>query len=87
MRPQAGQVEGSEQTLLLHLEHKYPPLVGREWHAHRLFAASTIREGKPIISRLLLPATSSSLSSLPSNPVLLLAAVTGGVVVRMISSR
>ena len=75
VRPHAGHCVGSEQTLLLQREQRYPPRVGREWHAHSVGLGSTIRLGKPIMRRLLLTPPAAEWG------------VVGGVVARMSRSR
>lgn len=81
VRPQAGQVVGSEQTFEEQREQLYPPRVGREWHAQSVGTGSTIREGKPIIKREGLMIASSSAAAEPEE------GVAGGVVALMSRSR
>ena len=85
VKPHAGQLVGRAQTLLPHLLHRYPPLVGCEWHAHRVGPISVIRDGNPIIRRALLLVSSSAAVRLSVEVEE--EGVAGGVVARISSSR
>lgn len=73
MSPHVGHSAGRLQTLLPHLEQRYPSLLGWEWHEQRLGWDSTVLDGKPIISN--------------DDADLVCADVMGGVVSSIIISR